>query len=173
LILCESSQLGVSGELVLHFDIVSSINRFRFNSSGKEVDVLESFSNIVSVKTKSGDRVSEQFTSILYECDLFGFNEVKYSLNSFNICGFVGNFIGPFDGITNKFGTTFDDIHNFIGSLSSGLDTSDDGDWVNKILHFNFSIIKVVFQSSQVDNGWLKHTWINHVVEIDQGLVVS
>lgn len=167
MVVIDIGKFGITSECVLHFDIVFSINRFRFNSSSKEVDILQSFGDIVGVKTKCGDRVGEQFTSILYECYLFGLNEVKYSLNSFNVGGFVGDLIGPFDGVTNKCSSSFNDVHNFIGSLGSGLDSSDDGHWVNEILEVEFSSIEVVFQSSKVDNGWLKCIWVtNHLVKL-------
>jgi len=136
LVLCEGGDFSITREFVLHFNIVFSINRFSFNCSGKEVDILESFSDIVSVETKSRDRVGEQFTSILYESYLFLFNESKYSLDSFDISGFVSYFISPFDGITNKCGSTFNNVHNFIGGFGSGLNSSNHCHWINHILQF-------------------------------------
>ena len=141
MVLCHGGHTGTTRELILQFNVEFGVKGFSFNFSGHEVNVFKSFGDVVCIKTKSGDRVSEQFSSILNECRLFSSNEVKYSLNSFNVSGFVGNFIGPFDGITNKCGTSFDDVHNFIGSLSSGLDSSDDGHWVSEILELELSSI--------------------------------
>jgi len=104
------------------------------------VNIFECFGNVMSIKTKGRDRVGKKFTSILYEGALLCSNEFKDSINSFNISGFICGFISPFDGITNKFGSTFNNVHDFIGSFSSCFNTSDDGHWVNKVLDVKTSI---------------------------------
>lgn len=135
------------------------------------MDILKSHGNVMSIHAECGDRVSQQFSSILNEDMLFFLDEIKYSLYSFNIGGFIGYFVSPFQSLTDKTRTFFDQIESFISNIHTSVDGHNGGDWIGalgKVLDLECSSLKIVFMLSQINDGWLKSIRINLLFHVDQ-----
>jgi hypothetical protein len=134
------------------------------------VDVKEGLLNVMSIKAELLDGLGKELSGILDEGALFLSNKVENFLDSFDISGFVGGLVSPFDGVSDELGSTFDNIHNFVSGFSACFDTGDDSHWVNEVLDAKLGISELHLLSSQVHDGSLELVWVDHAVELHESL---